>query len=140
MSIDLYQEAIVALAKKARRLARLENPDRTATIDNPLCGDRVTLDLKLDGNLVTEIGHKTRGCLLCEASAFLIADHGIGQELAALKTKAPEVICGVGDRNQALADLWPGLQTLEPVRDFKSRYDCVTLPFKALIKLLEDDV
>jgi len=140
MSIDLYQEAIVALAKKARELARLDTPDCTATIDNPLCGDRVTLDLKFDGNLVTEIGHKTRGCLLCEASVFLIADHGIGQELAALKARASEVVCGVGDRKQALADLWPGLQTLEPVRDFKSRYECVTLPFKGLIKLLEDDV
>lgn len=140
MSNDLYQEAIVALAKKARGLARLENPDRTATVDNPLCGDRVTLDLKLDGNLVTEIGHRTRGCLLCEASAFLIADHGIGQGLAALKARAPEVIRRVGDHDQALADLWPGLQTLEPVRAFKSRHDCVILPFKALMKLLEDEV
>lgn len=138
MSHELYQEAIVALAKKARALSRLENPDRTVTIDNPLCGDRVTLDLKLEGDQVTEIGHKTRGCLLCEASAFLIADHGAGHDMAMLKARTPQVLAGVGDHDMSLADLWPGLQTLEPVRGFKSRYDCVTLPFKALLKALEE--
>lgn len=140
MSNELYQEAIIALAKKARALSRLASPDRTATIDNPLCGDRVTLDLKLDGDLVAEIGHKTRGCLLCEASAFLIADHGVGHDMAALKARGQRVIAGVGDHGMKMADLWPELQTLEPVRGFKSRHDCVTLPFKALLKALEEQV
>jgi len=139
MSDDLYQEAIIELAKKARGLSRLETPDRTATIDNPLCGDRVTLDLDVDGNTVTDVGHRTRGCLLCEAASFLIADHIIGHEIEALAAKAPRVAAAIGDEAVAMADLWPGLETLEPVRRFKSRHECVTLPFQALMKVLKDE-
>ncbi|MGI9493853.1 MAG: iron-sulfur cluster assembly scaffold protein, partial [Geminicoccaceae bacterium] len=134
----LYQEAIIALAKKARGLSRLETPDRTATIDNPLCGDRVTLDLGLDGQRVIDVGHRTRGCLLCEAASFLIADHVVGLDVETLAAKAPHVATGVGDDAIAMADLWPGLETLAPVRRFKSRHECVTLPFQALIKALEN--
>lgn len=137
MSDELYQAAIIDLAKKARALSRLDAPDRTATIDNPLCGDRVTLDLRLEGDLVAEIGHKTRGCLLCEAAAFLIIDHSVGQDIAMLKAKAPGVKEGIGLENLAMDDLWPGLQILSPVRRFKSRRDCVSLPFQALIKALD---
>lgn len=139
MSEALYQEAIIALAKKARALGRLDEPDRTATVDNPLCGDRVTLDFRLDGDRVVEIGHRTRGCLLCEASAFLIADHGTGQDRQVLKALAPKVMSGIGRPDTPFADLWPGLQALEPVRNFKSRHDCVTLPFKALLQALAEE-
>lgn len=138
MSDELYQEAIIALAKKARALHRLEAPSRTATVDNPLCGDRVTLDLLIDDGIVTDVGHKTRGCLLCEAASFLIADHAVGHELDALAAKAPRVTSAVGDETISMGDLWPGLETLAPARRFKSRHDCVTLPFQALIKALRD--
>lgn len=138
MSDGLYQEGIIELAKKARTMSRLETPDRTATVDNPLCGDRVTLDLKLAGATVVEVGHKTRGCLLCEAAAFLIADHAKGHDVATLAAKALDVALMIGDESVSMADLWPGLEILAPVRRFKSRHDCVTLPFQALIKALED--
>lgn len=138
MSDELYQEAIIGLAKKARALSRLDEPDLTATADNPLCGDRVTLDLVLDGDVVAAVGHRTRGCLLCEASAFLIADHVIGHDVETLMAKAPKVAMDVGSEHVPMADLWPGFETLAPVRRFKSRHECVTLPFQALIKALKE--
>ena len=138
MSDELYQEAIIALAKKARGISRLEAPDRTATIDNPLCGDRVALDLEIDSDKIIDVGHRTRGCLLCEAASFLIADHVVGLDIETLAARAPRVVQGVGDEAVDMADLWPGLETLAPVRRFKSRHECVTLPFQALIKALEN--
>lgn len=48
-------------------------PTETATVDNPLCGDRVTIDVKLAGGKLAAIGHQVRGCLLCEAAAATIA-------------------------------------------------------------------
>lgn len=136
MSDELYQKAIIGLAKKARALSRLDAPDQTITVDNPLCGDRVTLDLMINGSLVSDFGHKTRGCLLCEASAFLIGDHVIGREIEALKADASSVLLQLSDESVSMGDLWPGLESLAPVRRFKSRHDCVTLPFQALGKLL----
>jgi nitrogen fixation NifU-like protein len=136
MSVDLYQQAIITLAKRAREQSRLADADHTATVDNPLCGDRITLDLITDGDIIEKVGHKTRGCLLCEASACLIADHAPGETIDDLKTKAEMLISSFSDENQALTDLWPGLDTLAPARSYKSRHDCVTLPFQALSKAL----
>ncbi len=136
MSDDLYQQAIIALAKRARQQPRLDAPDRTVTVDNPLCGDRITLDLVVDDDTVDKIGHKTRGCLLCEASACLITDHVSGEEIATLQAKAQELIAAFSDESQPLSDLWPGLATLAPARSYKSRHECVTLPFQALAKVL----
>jgi nitrogen fixation NifU-like protein len=139
MSDDLYQEAIIALAKRARTQPRLEAPDLTATVDNPLCGDRITLDLALNGEALAEVGHKTRGCLLCEASACLIVDHAPGEAIDALAVKAGGLVSSFKDVDQSLAELWPGLETLAPARRYKSRLECVTLPFQALIKALRGD-
>jgi nitrogen fixation NifU-like protein len=139
MKDDLYQQAIIELAKRAREIPRLSDPDRTATVDNPLCGDRVTLDLSLDGDEVEEFGHKTRGCLLCEAASGLIAHHALRQSIKSLKEKAEDVVAKSFQSDEvALDELWPGLQTLAPVRHYKSRHECVTLPFQALIKALKD--
>lgn len=132
MNDDLYQQAIIDLAKRSRAQTRLEQPDRTATIDNPLCGDRITLDLALEGETVERVGHKTRGCLLCEASAYLIVTEAPGETTAALLAKAETLVQCFADAEQTLADLWPGLETLQPARRYKSRLDCVKLPFQAL--------
>ena len=62
---DLYQAGIVDAARAAADYPRLDAPDGTATIDNPLCGDRVTMDVTLDGTVIEAIGQRVRGCLLC---------------------------------------------------------------------------
>lgn len=138
MSDDLYQQAIIELAKRAREQPRLDAPDRTVTVDNPLCGDRITIDLVVNDDTVDKIGHKTRGCLLCEASACLIADHAPGETIRTLRARAETLIGSFGDDERALDDLWPGLDTLAPARGYKSRHECVTLPFQALFKVLGD--
>jgi len=138
MSDDLYQQAIIDLAKRSREQARLEQPDRSATVDNPLCGDRITLDLALDGETVERVGHKTRGCLLCEAAAGLIVEHAPGQTLDALQSRAELLIQSFRDEDQTLTELWPSLDILAPARSYKSRIECVTLPFSALSKALKD--
>jgi len=137
MKDDLYQQAIVELAKRARDLPRLEDPDLSITVDNPLCGDRVTLDLKLAGDVIEAVGHKTRGCLLCEATSGLIVEQTPGKAKAGLDVIAKAVIDGFADENQSLDELWAGLGVLAPARSYKSRHDCVRLPFQALVKMLE---
>jgi nitrogen fixation NifU-like protein len=138
MSDDLYQQAIIDLARRSRQQPRLEQPDLSATIDNPLCGDRVTLDLALDGDRVAQVGHKTRGCLLCEASACLIADAAPGQPAGMLREKAVRLVQSFAGEGQVPGELWPGLETLAPARRYKSRLGCVTLPFQCLVNALRD--
>ncbi len=136
MSDDLYQQEIMTLVKLAVRAGKLSNPDSAATVDNPLCGDRVTVELKLDGEVITDLAHKVRGCALCQASASVIGSHAIGLRLADVQgaMKAlKEMMTGTGG---APAGAWAELGAFLPVRDHKSRQECVRLPFAALEKAL----
>ena len=85
MSDELYQERIVALAKAKTGAGKLAAPTKSARRDNPLCGDRVTIDVKLDGTArIAEIAHQVRGCLLCQASASALASVAVGRDAAGI--------------------------------------------------------
>jgi nitrogen fixation protein NifU and related proteins len=134
MSDDLYQQAIMERAKQPVGAGRLEAPDATATVDNPLCGDRITLDVKLRGGTIAAIGHQVRGCALCQASASVIASTAVGQEPAAALA-GREALRGVLGGGEAGAP-WAALGIFAPVKRHKSRHDCVLLPFEALARAL----
>lgn len=130
MNDQLYQERIVALAKAKTGAGKLDEPTKSARRDNPLCGDRVTIDVRLDGQgKITEIAHRVRGCLLCQASASALAATAVGRDAT-----------GVGDlRLDAERALGrePGeagepFSAFAPVAAHKSRQECVLLPFEAL--------
>lgn len=136
MSGDLYDAAIVAAARAKVGAGRLEAPTHSVTCDNPLCGDRVTLDLGLDGPRLTSLAHKTRGCLLTQAAASALAEHAPGHDLAELR--------GLYDRVRAMLrdgepPPWPALAMFQPVRAVPSRFDCVLLPFRALGEALDQE-
>ncbi len=125
MSDALYHDAILARAKDTAREGRLASPDRTATRDNPLCGDRVTFDFALDGARIASVRHLVRGCTLCRASAALLASELEGREAAEIDAAAARLdaaLAGTGGSD------W---QVFAPVGRHKSRHDCVRLPLAA---------
>ncbi len=130
MSEELYNKAIIEAAKSDAHAGRLDHPAASATADNPLCGDRVTLDLDVDDDRMGPIRHKTRGCLLTRAAASLLAAHAEGRplaEAAALQLSARAWLDG-----KAAEPPFAALAALSPVRAVKSRHDCVTIAFDAL--------
>ena len=135
---SLYHRDIVDLARASRTRGRLAAPDRSARADNPLCGDRVTMDLALDGGgAIAAIGHLVRGCALCEAAAEAIAETAVGMEpadIAAARAGARSWLKG-----QAAAPPWGRLSLFAPVRDVPSRHECVLLPFAAAERALAGD-
>ena len=76
---DLYQQDILDLANSADGAGRLGAPDGAAQGDSPLCGDRVRMEVRLDGGHIVALAHETKGCLLCRAAAA-----AIGRRAAAL--------------------------------------------------------
>jgi nitrogen fixation NifU-like protein len=132
VSDDLYQRAILERAKAPAR--RLDSPSASVTVDNPLCGDRVTLDVMLENGAIAAIGHQVRGCALCQASAAVIAATLTGQALAAAgagRAALDSVLKG-----GAAQAPWQELAIFAPVQRHKSRQDCVRLPFEALAQAL----
>ena len=64
---DLYQELILDHGRKPRNFRRLEDATNQARGDNPMCGDRMELQLKLDGDIVADLGFQGRGCAISMA-------------------------------------------------------------------------
>jgi nitrogen fixation NifU-like protein len=138
VTADLYHERLVALARAADGAGRLDQPARAGEADNPLCGDRVRITLRLAGDRIETLAHETRGCLLCAAAAAAIGRHAPGI--------APAELLAVGARlrdwlksDAAPPDgAWPELADFAPVRAVRSRHDCVLLPFEAVRNALGD--
>jgi nitrogen fixation NifU-like protein len=130
MSEALYHAALVERARTAFGKGRLPDADASATVDNPLCGDRVTLDLRIADGRIAAIGHEVRGCLLCEAAAATIAEflRGSGRaEIEAISDAAKRLM-----KDGQADPRWACLEIFTPVHNAKSRRDCVLLPFEAL--------
>ncbi len=131
MSEALYHAALVQRARAAFGKGRLPDATSSATVDNPLCGDRVTLDLAVKDGRVEAIAHHVRGCLLCEAAAATIAESCRGggkEEVDAISAAARKLMAEGGE----LEPRWLCLEIFRPVHNAKSRRDCVLLPFEAL--------
>ena len=134
MSDQLYQERIVALAKARTGAGKLASPTRSARRDNPLCGDRVSIDVRLDGDgRIAEIGHQVRGCLLCQASASALSSVAVGRDKAGIAAIRHEAEKAIG---REMGNPHEPFTAFAPVRAYKSRQECVLLPFEALEEAL----
>lgn len=140
MTSGLYQGGIKALAVASTCPTSLTEPDRRVSLDNPFCGDRVDLEIRLDGGRVDDLASEVRGCMLCQASANALAASARGMsagDVAALLEMLQAMLKG------EQADDWPPsgwevLALFEPVQRHKHRHGCVTLPFTALKQALSD--
>lgn len=129
MTDQLYQDRIVALAKAKTGAGKLASPTKSARRDNPLCGDRVVIDVKLDNGTIAEIAHQVRGCLLCQASASALASVAVGRNAAGIEKVRLDAERAIGREEGEAAEPFAAFA---PVRSHKSRHECVLLPFEAL--------
>jgi nitrogen fixation protein NifU and related proteins len=134
MSEALYQAEIVARARAGAADSRLEPHDARAAVDNPLCGDRITLDLRLVDGKVAAIGHRTRGCALCQASAETLRSCIPGHTTDAARGARDAVKDYLA--GGALPPDLAAYAAFAPVRDYPSRHSCVLLPLDALVEAL----
>ena len=128
----------MAAARRASGHGRLAHPHGSATVDNPLCGDRVTIDVELGPpGKVARVGHVVRGCVLCEAAAVLVAERAPERGLEELLRAGAGVDSALRD---GASFPWPELEMFAPVRGVRSRHRCVGLPFEALAAALAADI
>lgn len=133
---DLYQALIVDHDRAPRHHGPLAGATHAATVDNPLCGDVVTLHLILDGDTIRAAAFEGHGCALSRAAASLLTTR------APLTTADARALAATF---QAFVDAPPDtppdptlgdLAAFAGVRRFRSRRACATLPFRALLAAL----
>jgi nitrogen fixation protein NifU and related proteins len=128
---DLYQSVILDHHKRPRNFHRLGDADHTAEGDNPFCGDRVRVDLKLDGDVIRDIGFVGSGCAISTAAASMMTEALKGKTRAEAEALF-ERFHGLLTREAEPGEEAPALGKLEAfagVREFPVRVKCATLPW-----------
>jgi NifU-like protein involved in Fe-S cluster formation len=133
MSLDaLYPKPLLRLAATAHGAARLAQPTATATATNPICGDKITLDLQVKNELIVAVGYEVKACVICQASASAMSAALAGQpqtRIAALRIALKAMLSENGQAPDGFSDF-------EAVRPYPSRHGCVLLPFNAALDAL----
>ena len=135
---EVYNTRILELAAGIPRLGRLEHPDASATAHSKLCGSTVTVDLKMDGDTVTDFAHEVKACALGQASSSIMARNVVGanaDELRSLRETVRKMLKenGPPPAGGKRADI----AVLEPVRDYKARHASTLLTFDAVVSAID---
>lgn len=133
MSDPLYRKDLLRLAADATGSGRLTGvPCATGEAHNPTCGDKVTIDVAIEGGRIVAVAHHTKACVLTQASAAIVGGEMAGlnrAEVAALRAAVASMLEG-GIAPGAPFDVY---QVFEGAADLKSRHTCVLLPIDAVL-------
>ncbi len=136
---DLYQEVIFDHNRNPRNFRIIDDADRKVEGFNPLCGDRLTLYLKLDGDVITDASFQGSGCAISTASVSLMTEIIKGkseQEAEALFKQFHEMTTGK-DEHFNLEAIGK-LAVLAGVREYPARVKCATLAWHTLDAALKN--
>jgi len=136
---DLYQEVIFDHNRNPRNFRVIENADRKVEGFNPLCGDRLTLFLKMDGDTITDASFQGSGCAISTASVSLMTEiikHKTEAEAEALFKTFHDMTTGKGEGIQLEAV--GKLAVLAGVRAYPARVKCATLAWHTLDAALKN--
>ena len=138
---DLYQEVILDHNRRPRNWGAIEQPDRQADGYNPLCGDKLKLTVKMEGERIADLKFEGSGCAISKASASLMTDLVKGKskaEAEGLVDKLQSVV--TTPIEQPVDDSALGkVAVLSGVREFPMRVKCATLAWHTLRAALEGE-
>lgn len=140
---ELYQDIILDHGRHPRNFHPLEHPSHFANGHNPLCGDKVTVYLDLDGDRIRDVSFEGRGCAISTASASLMTEILKGKTLAEadvlFKGFLAEVTGGNAPETPAsLEDEMDRLAPLSGVKTYPARVKCATLAWHAFEAALKN--
>lgn len=128
---DIYNQRILKLAADIPRIGHLDAPDGVASAVSKLCGSKVTVEVKMDGDRVVDFAHDVKACALGQASSSIMAAHVVGstaEELHALRDTMRKMLKEGGEPPSGK---WVDAEVLTPVREYKARHASTLLTFEA---------
>ena len=132
---ELYQEVILDHSKRPRNFGEPAGANRRAEGYNPLCGDRETVFVRLEDDLLKDVGFRGAGCAISTASASMMTEAVKGRtraEAEALFERFHDLITGRDGHTGAAAPELGKLAVFSGVREFPVRVKCATLPWHTL--------
>ncbi|GAK38776.1 SUF system NifU family Fe-S cluster assembly protein [Paenibacillus urinalis] len=135
---DLYRRVIMDHYKNPRNRGSFEDDSVTVDLNNPTCGDRISLQLKVKDGIVEDAKYTGDGCSISMSSASMMTE--------AVKGKTMDEALNLADRFSALMqgeepefDEYEDIEALSGVNKFPARIKCATLAWNALRKGIDED-
>lgn len=129
---DIYSDKILELAGNMEPARHLASPDGIATAHSRLCGSKISVELNMCDNVVTDYAQTVKACLLGQSAAAIVAENIVGT--------SPDEFAEVADQMRAMlkrngpppSGKWAALAFLEPVKDYPPRHASTLLVFDAV--------
>jgi nitrogen fixation NifU-like protein len=137
---ELYQEVILDHSKRPRNLHAMPEANRKANGHNPLCGDRVTVSLQVEGDVVRDVSFEGSGCSISTASASMMTDALKGKTVAeakALFERFHELVTADPSRTATASAELGKLAVFAGVHEFPMRVKCASLAWHTMKAALE---
>ncbi len=137
---DLYQEVILDHNKSPHNYREMADASRIALGHNPLCGDKMKLYVRIEGDKIADVAFQGSGCAISKASASIMTDAIMGKSLAEAETlygKFHDLLTGPPDVKADGAGLGK-LAVFSGVREFPARVKCATLAWHTLQTALKN--
>lgn len=138
---DLYQEVILDHNRRPRNFSTVPDANRSAEGYNPLCGDRITVTLRMNGDRIEEIGFQGAGCAISTASASLMTEAVKGKREAEIDQIFREfhlLATGDGGRQGSQIERLGSLAVFGGISQYPVRVKCATLAWHTLKAALEN--
>lgn len=129
---DLYRDVILDHNRSPRNFGRLEPADASAVGHNPLCGDALSVTLRLSGDQLSELKFNGQGCAISIASASLMGEAVTGKRLSEIETLYREVHALLTETNYVPSVPLGKLMALSGVREYPVRVKCASLCWHTL--------
>lgn len=134
---DIYNNKILEFAGNITRAGAMANADATSEKLSKLCGSKVRVYLKLDGDVVSDFSHEVRACALGQASSAVMALHVIGATAAELRQARADMLAMLKDGGEGPSGRFEDMRYLKPVKDYRARHASTMLTFDAVVDALD---
>ena len=135
--IKLYSARILELAADIPHHGRLEDPDATVKRRAPLCGSTVTVDIKTDGDTITDYAAEVKACALGQAAASVVGANIIGCTRDQVEAARDALLAMLKSDGPTPAAPFDGLEVLRPARDYKNRHASIMLTLEATLEAMD---
>jgi NifU-like protein involved in Fe-S cluster formation len=133
MMDDIYNSRILEFAGNIPRIGTLPDADAEANAHSKLCGSRVKVYLKLDGDTVSDFAHEVKACALGQASSSVMARHVIGATVAEIRQAREDMLAMLKADGEGPGGRFEDMRFLKPLKDYKARHASTMLTFDAVV-------
>ena len=134
---ELYHARVLELAAGLEHVGRLRAPEGTSTKVSRVCGSTVTVDLTLDGDVISDFAIEAQACALGQAAAGVLAMRAIGATVAEVIAARDGLSAMLRQGAPAPTGRFWELRHLEGVRDYPARHASTMLAFEAAVAAIE---